>query len=52
MNNEHDAMEWMCECGHRYGDHHFLDEDCCIGECPCTGFHGVEVKTDKGEDDA
>lgn len=41
-----DPMDWLCECGHRYGDHHFLDEDCCIANCLCIQFRGVEVKPD------
>lgn len=39
MDDEDDPMEWMCRCGHRYGDHHVLDEDCCIEGCDCDGFN-------------
>ncbi len=55
MSNEGEPegpMDWLCECGHRYGDHHFLDEDCCMTNCLCVQFRGVEVRPDKGEDNA
>lgn len=41
VNTEDDAMDWLCECGHRYGDHHVIDEDCCIEDCKCDGFNRV-----------
>lgn len=50
MNDDKETLDWLCECGHRLGDHHTLDEYCCIDGCICDQFSGGPWDAGRNDD--